>query len=144
MPTPINKDNEHDLGGQRISQTHGRANGRVEARPIGVGNQVAREELHQSPPHAHVDDELRQDEQRQREEKPRLDFHVEEKRDRDVSPPCPALPHREQQQRQPRDQHAGENAAMDQRQGIVGEARPAKQLKQRAAQHEGKVGWLWV
>ena len=31
---------------------------------------------------------------------------------------------------------------MDQRQRIVGQARPAKQLKQRAAEHEGEVGRL--
>ena len=31
---------------------------------------------------------------------------------------------------------------MNQRQRIVGEARPAKQLIQRAAEHEGKVGRL--
>ena len=75
-------------------------------------------------------------------EKPRVHFGVEQEGDVDVSPPRPPLPRREQQQRQPRDQHAGENAAMDQRQGIVGEARPAKQLVQRAAQHEGEVGRL--
>ncbi len=68
------------------------------------------------------------------------DFCVQEKGDFDVSPPCAALPRREQQQRQPRDQHAGENAAMDQLQGIVGEVRSAKELVQRAAQDEGEVG----
>ena len=71
-----------------------------------------------------------------------MHFDVEEKGDRDVAPPRPSLPRREQQQRQPRDQHADENAAMDQRQRIVGEARPAKQLEQRAAEHEREVGRL--
>ena len=132
--------NEQELGGQRIPQTHCRSDDRVEAGPIRVGNQVAREKLHQRPPHANVDDELRHDEERQRDEKPRVYFDVEQKGDLDVSPPRSPLPRREQQQRQPRDQHAGENAAMDQRQGIVGEVRPAKQLKQRAAEHEGEVG----
>ena len=113
-----------------------------DAGPVGVRNQVARDELRQEPPHANVDAELRQDEERQRQEKPRVYFCVEQKGDFDVSPPRASLPRREQQQRQPRDQHAGDNAAMDQRQGIVGEVRPAKQLVQRAAQHEGEVGGL--
>ena len=63
-------------------------------------------------------------------------FEVEEKRDLRGSPPRSSLPRREQEQWQPRDQHERENASMDQRQGIVGEARPAKQLVQRAAQHQ--------
>ena len=111
---------------------------------IGVGNQVARMEVDERPPHAHVDDELRDDEKWQGQEKPRLYIHVEQKgNERVVSSPCASLPHREQQQREPRDHDGGEDTAMDQRQGIVGEARPAKKLKQRAAQHQGKVGWLW-
>ena len=136
MPTPIDDSDEQELGGQRIPQTHRRSNGGVEAGPVRVGNQVAREELHQNTPHADVNDELRHDEKRQGEEKPRVDFYAEEKGGVDDSLPRSPLPRREQQQRQPRDQHDDENAPMDQRQGIVGKARPAKQLIQRAAQDE--------
>ena len=89
-----------------------------------------------------MDDELCQDEERHRDEKARVCFCVEEKRDLDLSAQCHALPQREQQQREPRDQYAGENAAMDQREGIIGEVRPAKQLVDRATQHEGEVGRL--
>ena len=69
-------------------------------------------------------------------------FCVQKKGDFDDSPPRATLPRREQQQRQPRDQHAGENAAMNHLQGIVGEVRSAKELVQRAAQDEGEVGWF--
>ena len=110
---PVDKNDEQHLGGQRIPQTHRRSDQRVEARQVGLANQVAGVELHQSPPHANVDDELRDDEERQCEKKPGVDFKVEQKGDLRGAPPRSPLQHREQQQRQPRDQHRDENASMD-------------------------------
>ena len=70
--------NEAELGGQRIPQAHGRSDGRVDPGPVRLQHQVAGGKLRQQPPHPNVDGELRQDEE-QREEKPRVDFRVEEK-----------------------------------------------------------------
>ena len=87
-----------------------------------------------------MDGELRQDEERQREEKPRVDFRVEEKRDLDLSHQARPSAVESSSSGSHADHHARENAPMDQCQGIVGEARAAKQLEQRAADHEREVG----
>jgi hypothetical protein len=73
-------------------------------------------EVDERPPHARVDDELRHDKNWQGQEKPRMYVQVEQKRnERVASSSRAALPHREQQQREPGDRDAGEYTAMDQR-----------------------------
>ena len=94
------RDHQH-LRRDGIAQAHGRRDGRVELRSRRVRDQAARQELPHHGAHPLVDDQFRQDQQRQREQQAHMDVDVVEERQRYA--PAPGVPFhdRQEQQRHP-------------------------------------------
>jgi hypothetical protein len=83
---------EHDeqcLGHHRVPQALGRGDGRVEPHPGGVRNQAALEELPDHRAHPLMHDQLRQDEQGQRQQEAGVYLEVPGTAPRPRRPPAP-------------------------------------------------------
>ena len=85
-PDHVDERDEKDLRHDRVAQAHRLGDGRVELRPRGVRDQAALEELQHHRPHALVDNQLGQDQQRQRHQKADVQLDVVEERQRDAGP----------------------------------------------------------
>jgi hypothetical protein len=107
-----------------------------------LGNQVTFQELSHHEPHALVHDQLGHDQQRQRDQKADMHFHVPQERDGDVPTQRLAFQRREYQERQPGQQRDEEDAAVQEIQSSPGQMRPPQQLEERPAQDEREVPWL--
>ena len=103
------------------------------------GNQAALDELAHHRPHAIVDDELRQDQQRQREQQPDLGLDVVEERQRDAGPGVP-FDDRQHEQRHPGQCRQHDQAAAQHLQRIAGQMRSPQELKEWPAKDQGEVG----
>ena len=103
----------------------------VEPRPGPLGNQAAVEELPGHRAHPLVHHQLRHDEQGQRQQEPgvHLDVRQEGHPDR-VAPRAPAQ-HRQDQQREPREERDHDDPAAQQLQRVAGQTSARDKLEQR-------------
>ncbi len=89
-------------------------------------------------------DQLGGDEERQCDQETHVHLEVADERDGDVVADSPARGERQQQQRQPGDGGQDDDPPRQQFQGVARKARAPQQLEQRPAEHERKVGLLFL
>ena len=89
-----------------------------------------------------MDDQFRDDQERQREQQAHMHVDVVEERQRDTPAPGVPFDDRQQQQRHPGEQRQDDDAAAQQIQRVPGQTRPPPELIQRPAEDQREVGRL--
>jgi len=113
-PNDVDERDQQQLRRHRIAQAHRRVDGRVELCPRRVRDQAALHKLLHYRAHSLVDDQFRQDQERQRDQQAHVQLHVVEERQLDAPAPVMPFRDRQRQQRQPRKERHEDHPARQQ------------------------------
>ena len=104
--------------------------------PPASRDQAALHELSDHRAHPLVDHQFRYDEQRERQQEPRMHVHVQKERHLDPVAPCKSFRNRKCQQWQPRKERQDNHTTRHQFQRIARQMRPPHQLKERSTDNQ--------